>query len=86
MVLGARQQRRGVWIGGAALMAAVVIKLFLVELGNTGTVTRVVSFLGVGLLLLIVGYFAPAPPRGEPDAQSGGGSDAASEKAPGSAS
>ena len=34
-----------------------------VELGNTGTVTRVVSFLGVGLLLLIVGYLAPVPPR-----------------------
>jgi len=69
MVLGARFTRREVWIGGAALMAVVVVKLFLVELDNTGTVGRVVSFLGVGVLLLIVGYFAPAPPRLEREAE-----------------
>ncbi len=63
MVLGARGSRRAVWIVGAVLMAVVVAKLFLVDLGNTGTWARVVSFLGVGLLLLIVGYFAPVPPR-----------------------
>jgi uncharacterized membrane protein len=44
-------------------MAVVVAKLFLVDLGNTGTLARVVSFLGVGVLLLVVGYFAPVPPR-----------------------
>lgn len=72
MVAGARARQRAVWIGGAALMAAVVVKLFLVELGDTGTVTRVVSFLGVGVLLLIVGYFAPVPPRsGSPDETGG---------------
>jgi len=63
MVLGARTGRREVWVGGAVLMAIVVVKLFLVELDNTGTFARVVSFLGVGILLLIVGYFAPVPPR-----------------------
>lgn len=63
MLLGARTRRRDVWIAGAALMAVVVAKLFVVELGSTGTVARVVSFLGVGMLLLVVGYFAPAPPR-----------------------
>jgi uncharacterized membrane protein len=57
--------RRAVWITGAALMAVVVVKLFLVDLGNAGTLGRIVSFLGVGVLLLIVGYFAPVPPRGE---------------------
>jgi uncharacterized membrane protein len=63
MIFGARYGRRLVWMAGAGLMTVVVVKLFLVELGNTGTVTRVVSFLGVGILLLIVGYFAPVPPR-----------------------
>ena len=63
MVLGARNSERRVWMAGAALMALVVIKLFLVDLGNTGTVERIVSFLGVGVTLLVVGYFAPAPPR-----------------------
>ena len=44
------------------MMGVVVAKLFLFDLSNTGTVARVVSFLGVGLLLLVVGYFAPVPP------------------------
>lgn len=65
MVLGARAGRRRVWVAGAILMGVVVTKLFLIDLGNTGTVARVVSFLGVGLLLLVVGYFAPVPPRTE---------------------
>jgi len=63
MVIGARKANRMVWMAGAVIMAVVVIKLFIVELGNTGTVTRIVSFLGVGIFLLIVGYLAPAPPR-----------------------
>ena len=48
-------------------MGVVVVKLFLVELGDSGSLTRIVSFLGVGLLLLVVGYFAPVPPRAELD-------------------
>lgn len=67
MAAGARGKHRAVWIGGALLMAVVVVKLFLVELGDAGTLSRVVSFLGVGLLLLVVGYFAPAPPRADAD-------------------
>lgn len=63
MIAGARRASRVVWIAGTVLMALVVGKLFLVDLGNTGTVARIVSFLGVGGLLLVVGYFAPAPPR-----------------------
>lgn len=66
MVAGGRLGRRPVWIAGASLMGVVVVKLFLVDLGNTGTLARVVSFLGVGVLLLIVGYFSPVPPA-DPD-------------------
>ena len=62
MVVGVRLVRRVVWVGGASLMGIVVVKLFLFDLSNTGTVARVVSFVGVGLLLLVVGYFAPVPP------------------------
>jgi uncharacterized membrane protein len=65
MLTGARSRRRGVWVVGAALMSVVVAKLFLVDLGNTATLARVVSFLGVGVLLLVVGYFAPVPPRAD---------------------
>ncbi len=63
MIWGARIQRRPLWLAGAGFMALVVIKLFLIDLGNTGTVERIVSFIGIGALLLVVGYFAPAPPR-----------------------
>jgi uncharacterized membrane protein len=68
MVVGARSVRRVVWLVGGALMSVVVVKLFLVDLGNTGTLARVVSFLGVGVLLLVVGYFAPVPPRAPAEA------------------
>jgi uncharacterized membrane protein len=50
-------------------MGLVVIKLFLVDLGNSGTIERIVSFIGIGVLLLVVGYFAPVPPRKEPLAE-----------------
>jgi len=63
MVWGARNTRRWVWIAGASLMVIVVLKLFFVDFGNTGTVARIVSFIGVGGLLVVVGYFAPAPPK-----------------------
>jgi len=73
MTIGARTGRRAVWIAGAVLMGIVVVKLFLVELGNSGTLARVVSFLGVGALLLVVGYFAPVPPRRAGDLPVGDG-------------
>ena len=68
MIWGARHQNRWIWVIGTVLMALVVIKLFIIDLGNTGTVARIVSFLGVGALLLVVGYYAPAPPRQATDA------------------
>ena len=67
MVWGARSCSRITWSTGAALMAIVVAKLFLIDLGNSGTVERIVSFIGTGALLLIVGYFAPVPPRQDDD-------------------
>jgi uncharacterized membrane protein len=54
MIWGARYQKRWIWMVGTGLMAIVVIKLFSIDLGNTGTVARIVSFLGVGALLLVV--------------------------------
>jgi uncharacterized membrane protein len=63
MILGARTRRRLLWLIGAGFMALVVIKLFLVDLGNTGTLERIISFIGIGALLLLVGYLAPVPPK-----------------------
>ena len=63
MVSGNRSGRRARWMAGAVLMGVVVVKLFLVELGNSGGIERIASFIIVGLLLLLVGWFAPVPPR-----------------------
>jgi uncharacterized membrane protein len=63
MILGTRRTDRVVWMAGAGLMIIVVLKLFVIDLGNTGTVARIISFLGVGVMLLVVGYFSPVPPR-----------------------
>jgi uncharacterized membrane protein len=62
MLMGKRAERRSVWIAGAVVLAVVVLKLFLVDLAGSGTVERIVSFISVGTLLLVVGYFAPIPP------------------------
>ena len=48
---------------GAALLGVVVLKLAVNDLGNTGTVARIVSFIGVGVLLMVIGYLAPVPPK-----------------------
>jgi uncharacterized membrane protein len=69
MIAGTRQANRFIWLAGGVLMSGVVVKLFLIDLANTGTVERVISFLGVGILLLVVGYFAPVPPRAAPAAK-----------------
>ncbi|HEX7642648.1 MAG TPA: DUF2339 domain-containing protein [Burkholderiaceae bacterium] len=63
MLSGNRRRNRWVWITGAVLMGVVVLKLFLVELAAHGSLARIVSFIVIGILLLVVGYFAPLPPR-----------------------
>lgn len=53
---------RQVWLASGALLGVVVLKLFFVDLSSTGTLERIVSFLGVGLLMLVIGYVSPMPP------------------------
>jgi uncharacterized membrane protein len=62
MLFATRRSQRFVWIVGAALLAVVIAKLFLIDLSGVGRVDRIVSFIGVGLLTLVVGYFSPVPP------------------------
>ncbi len=70
MLAATRRLQRKPWLAGAALLTVVVGKLFLLDLANSGTVARIVSFLGVGVLLLVIGYFAPVPP-GDTEKQQG---------------
>ncbi|MGF1547387.1 MAG: DUF2339 domain-containing protein [Thiotrichales bacterium] len=62
MVLAVRLRQRTLWFAGAALMALTVLKLLLLDLSSQSGMTRIASFIGVGLLMLAVGYFAPLPP------------------------
>ena len=62
MFAAGRSRSRALWMTGAVLLGVVVLKLFVNDLGNTGTVARIVSFIGVGVLLLVIGYVAPVPP------------------------
>ena len=62
MAVATRRRLRMMWMLGAALLAAVVAKLFLLDLGALSGLPRVVAFLGAGVLLLIIGFVSPLPP------------------------
>lgn len=61
MRLGTRSQQLQLWLWGAGLLAVVVAKLFLVDQANHGGVERIIAFVGVGVLMLVIGYLAPLP-------------------------
>jgi uncharacterized membrane protein len=63
MVAASRMRVRALWITGAALMGVVVLKLFAIDLSNIGGIERIVSFIVVGVLMLVIGYLSPVPPR-----------------------
>ena len=56
-----KQVRRDIWLLGASLLVLVVLKLFMVDLSHAGSIERIVSFVGVGLLMVGIGYLAPFP-------------------------
>lgn len=63
MFLANKKVIRLVWFAGIALLTIVVAKLVLIDMSNTSAVLRVVSFIGAGLLMLVIGYLAPLPPK-----------------------
>ena len=62
MTFSSRRHIRQVWFVGAALLAIVVAKLLLLDLSQSGTLTRVFSFIGSGVVMLVIAYLAPLPP------------------------
>jgi len=63
MALAARHARRTPWFAGAVGLGLVIVKLFLVDSANQGGLARAIAFIGVALLILLIGYVAPLPPR-----------------------
>lgn len=68
-VLATRKKARKLWIVGAVLLVVVVIKLFLFDMSSHNSIERIISFIGVGMLLMLIGYFAPLPPTSEESAK-----------------
>jgi uncharacterized membrane protein len=66
MVVSHRRALRTPWMLGAGLLALTVVKLFVIDLSNSGGSQRIVVFIAVGLLMLVVGWFAPLPPSRRP--------------------
>lgn len=58
-----RRGSRMFWFAGALLLGLVVVKLFLIDLSRSDTMERIVSFIVVGVLMLMIGYFSPLPPK-----------------------
>lgn len=67
MLTATRRQLRPLWFSGAGLLAVVVGKLFLIDLSRVSGIERIISFIGVGILLLLIGYFSPLPPKEHTD-------------------
>lgn len=65
MLLAHRRAQRQLWLAGATLLGAVVLKLLLVDLSSAAGGQRIIAFIGVGVLMLVVGYFVPLPPKAD---------------------
>jgi uncharacterized membrane protein len=63
MIVAHRRAHRTLWLVGAALLGLTVVKLLLIDLNSAAGGARIVAFIVVGLLMLVVGYLAPLPPR-----------------------
>ena len=48
---------------GIAVLGLVLFKLICLDLSQTQTFSRIISFIGSGLIMLVIGYFSPLPPN-----------------------
>lgn len=69
MTSATRRHKRHLWLAGAAVFAVVIIKLFVVDMNQSSGLARAGAFIGVALLILVVGYFSPLPPKTGTDIQ-----------------
>ena len=68
-IIASRYLQRALWFMGIGLLGIVVLKLVLVDLSQTEAIWRVISFLGAGSLILLIGYLAPLPPARDETAE-----------------
>lgn len=63
MLFAKRSGERLPWLAGAVLLGVVVAKLLFIDMSQAEGIARIASFIGVGVLMLLIGYFVPLPPR-----------------------
>lgn len=54
---------RSAWFAGAVIQGIVVVKLVFVDSVELAGLMRAFAFIGVALLMLVIGYLAPLPPK-----------------------
>src|SRR5581483_9548586 len=52
-VWATRRRSRALWFTGASLLGVTVVKLFMFDLSHVNGLARIVSFIGIGLMLLL---------------------------------
>ena len=63
MFFSKKRQSRQLWVLGALLLGAILLKLIAFDMADSGTLARIISFLVVGAIMLGIGYFTPMPPK-----------------------
>lgn len=72
MLQGSRRHSRLLWLSGMSLMLVDIVKLLFIDLTRMETIWRIVAFMGVGILLILIGYYSPLPPvHAQPEAPDG---------------
>ncbi len=66
-IYGSQKRLRQIWMVGGCFIAVVVFKLFLIDLANSSSLERIISFIVVGILLLSLGYYSPLPSSNKED-------------------
>lgn len=63
MIWATHRAIRTFWFVGAALLGVTIVKLFIFDFSHVKGLEQIVSFIGIGLMLLLIGYFSPLPPK-----------------------
>jgi uncharacterized membrane protein len=71
MFFAHRRAERLPWLSGAVLLGVVVIKLLFIDMSSAEGFARIIAFIGVGVLMLLTGYFVPLPPRKQQEQEQG---------------
>ena len=65
IVFAKRRESRSLWITGASFLGFVILKLLVTDMAQSGSLERIITFMVVGVLILIIGFIAPLPPKQE---------------------